>query len=291
MTELEQAKLQAEIDNLRAQAAKAAADAAKAEADRASSRRTWRDWSLEAIKLIGAIALGAGGLTAAITGYQMSELKKEKMDLEVTKAKAMLADLEGRKAATDEAVKRAQEQLAAVKTEVDGLQRALESARSARTGAGAPGAGVGRGDTNGNLDEAITRAAEIGKALSLTNASLKSSAQPEQAGPRKRADYLVGLQTLGLADAARTELNGRIQGEGWGLHPTSASYGAGEKPGWFAGRSTVFYYSTASQKAAAELAEAMHTLTGETFAVQRGSGAGVDPSQRDVTLFVHYMKK
>jgi hypothetical protein len=34
----------------------------------------------------------------------------------------------------------------------------------------------------------------------------------------------------------------------------------------------------------------MKSLTGQDFAVQRGAGLGVDPSRRDVTLYIHYAK-
>ena len=43
--------------------------------------------------------------------------------------------------------------------------------------------------------------------------------------------------------------------------------------------------------AAQELAKLMKELTGQDFAAQRGAGLGVEPSRRDVTLFVHYVKK
>jgi hypothetical protein len=35
----------------------------------------------------------------------------------------------------------------------------------------------------------------------------------------------------------------------------------------------------------------MSAQTGQDFVVQRGAGLGVDPARRDVTLYVHYVKK
>jgi hypothetical protein len=109
-------------------------------------------------------------------------------------------------------------------------------------------------------------------------------------GPRPKSDYSVGLQTLGISDAERTSLNEKLQSGGYNLDPLTASYPSEKRPGWFAERSTVLYYSASSLAAAQELARFMQTLTGQTFTVQRGAGLGVDPSRRDVTLFVHYIK-
>ncbi len=34
----------------------------------------------------------------------------------------------------------------------------------------------------------------------------------------------------------------------------------------------------------------MEIVTRQAFAVQSGSGLGVDPSRRDLTLYIHYIK-
>lgn len=107
---------------------------------------------------------------------------------------------------------------------------------------------------------------------------------------RQKSDYLVGLQTFGVPDNIREDLNAKIRAKGYGLHEVSASYQMGERPSWLAQRSTVFYYTAAAQAQAQELARELNGLTGQEFAVRQGSGLGVDPSQRDVTLFVHYVK-
>ena len=117
-----------------------------------------------------------------------------------------------------------------------------------------------------------------------------SSTDRRAAAPRTKADYSVGLQTLGVPDAERVALNEKVQGSGYGLDPVTWSYPAGERPSWFALRSTVFYYSNSSLSTAQELAQLMKSLTGKEFAVQRGAGLGVDPARRDVTLYVHYVK-
>jgi hypothetical protein len=98
------------------------------------------------------------------------------------------------------------------------------------------------------------------------------------------------VQTLGVPDAERVVINEKLRADGYGLDLVTWSYPAGERPSWFAARSTVFHCSGSSLPAAQELAHLMKLLTGQKFAVQRGAGLGVDPSRRDVTLYVHYVK-
>lgn len=275
MGELDDRKLQAEIANLDAQTIKARADSAKADAERARLGDSWRDWFLEAIKVFSALALGAGGIAAAVTGYQLSEVKKERTELQISQEQTKLEELKRQKADTDAAVDAARKQLVDVQTELVGLQASLEEAQRSRSS----GAG---------LQAAITRAASIQSAVNATSAQLHAAEQRQSAAP-KISDLLVGLQTLGATDAERQELNQKISAAGYGLHELSASYQT--RPSWFAPTSTVLYYSNASQSAAQGLAGKLHELTGQTFAVQRGSGLGVDPSQQGITLFVHYVKK
>lgn len=109
--------------------------------------------------------------------------------------------------------------------------------------------------------------------------------------PSNKSDYLVGLQTLGIQDAERIVINEKLSSDGYGLDSITWSYQAGARPTWFASRSTVFYYSASALTAAQELARIMKTLTKQDFAIQRGAGFGVDPSRRNVTLFVHFVKE
>ena len=120
-----------------------------------------------------------------------------------------------------------------------------------------------------------------------TNAALVAKAQV----PIDKSNLLVGLQTLGITDEERIAINGKLSADGYGLDKTTWSYPAGERPSWFAPRSTVFYYSSSALPAAQELARFMKSVTQQEFAVQRGAGLGVDPSRRDVTFFVHLVRK
>ena len=56
-------------------------------------------------------------------------------------------------------------------------------------------------------------------------------------------------------------------------------------------RSAVFYYSESSRPVAEQLALFLKSITGQEFVVRRGAGLGVEPSRKDVMLFVHYIKK
>lgn len=143
-------------------------------------------------------------------------------------------------------------------------------------------------DATQQVEAAISSAIESNSPLV---ARVAAAADSRAGASRSRSDFFVGLQTLGFSDDERLALNERVRGAGYGLDAQSWSYPAGERPGWFAARSTVFYYANASQSAAQELAREMKTLTGEDFAVQRGAGLGVDPGRRDVTLFVHYLRR
>jgi len=127
-----------------------------------------------------------------------------------------------------------------------------------------------------------------------SNVSLVQKAMAASSGRasdvRAKLDYSVGLQTVGVSDDERTAINSKIRADGYGLDPSSLSYPAGERPSWFAPRSTVFYYASSALPMAQELARFMKSATGQDYAVQRGAGLGVDPARRDVTLFVHYIK-
>jgi hypothetical protein len=118
------------------------------------------------------------------------------------------------------------------------------------------------------------------------NLTLIDKAQPS----RKKSDYLVGLQTVGIPDTERITINKKLSSEGYSLDDITWSYAAKDRPSWFATRSTVFYYSASALPAAQELASFMKTVTKQDFAVQRGAGLGVNPSLRNVTLYVHLLK-
>ena len=52
----------------------------------------------------------------------------------------------------------------------------------------------------------------------------------------------------------------------------------------------MLYYGDAALPTAQGLAALLKSMTGEPFRIQRGAGLGVNPSERNITLFVHYIK-
>jgi hypothetical protein len=106
----------------------------------------------------------------------------------------------------------------------------------------------------------------------------------------KVSDYSVGLQTLGIQNEARLELNKKIIKNGYELDDFTYSYNADNKPNWLALSPTVFYYSNSSKKQAEDLSQLMEKLTEKKFAVRRGECAGVDQSRKHLTNFVHYIE-
>jgi len=104
------------------------------------------------------------------------------------------------------------------------------------------------------------------------------------------SDYTVGLQTVGISNTIRNDLNIKLKEKGYGLDKLTYSYTKEDKPSWFASQPTVFYYSNRSKKQAQQLANYISDLTSVKFKVQRGAGLGVDPGKKHLTFFVHYVE-
>ncbi len=153
--------------------------------------------------------------------------------------------------------------------------------------------------TDSALKQRIANLEENGNALQTSTQLVQSSVEKTiktnlallEQQPRKKSDYLVGLQTLGIPDPERVAINMKLSTEGYSLDEVTWSYPAGEKPSWFAPRSAVFYYSASALSIAQGLASFMKAVTGQEFTVQRGAGLGVNPSRKDVTLYVHFIKR
>ena len=196
---------------------------------------------------------------------------------------------------SDKALKDAQATISELQAKNDELVRALEDTNAKLKDPALMERAVKLQTENSRLKDAtqlvqttVSNAIEsnvplVEKALSSTGGRTTSV--------RAKSDYSVGLHTHGVSDPDRIALNEKLHAAGYGLDPVTWSYPAGERPSWFALRSTVFYYSGSSSAEAQELAQTMKALTGQDFAVQRGAGLGVDPARKDVTLYVHYVRK
>lgn len=106
-----------------------------------------------------------------------------------------------------------------------------------------------------------------------------------------KSDYIVGLHTVGIPEEELKVVKEKLTAEGYGVDSASYSYQTGLAPSWFATQPTVFYYSPSALPTAQEVAHMLNKFTKQEFAVQRGNGLGVDPSRRDVTLYVHLIKR
>ena len=148
-------------------------------------------------------------------------------------------------------------------------------------------------DENQKVKDATSKVQTTVQQTIDSNSALveKALSSTRRITPYSKSDYFVGLQTVGIPDTERVGFNEQLRSEGYGLDSITWSYPAGERPSWFAYNPTVFYYSTSARAMAEQLARFMKTMTGENFAVQRGAGLGVDPERKDLTLFVHYIKK
>ena len=114
--------------------------------------------------------------------------------------------------------------------------------------------------------------------------------QRQQSVVDDNSAYTVGLQTFGISDDERKEINTSLRLENYNLDKITYSYSSGERPSWFAQRSTVFYYSVIAKSSAEKLSKFLRSITDVNFMVKRGAGLGVDPEKKDTTLFVHYIK-
>lgn len=272
MTELERKKLEAEIAYIQAQTAKAFSDSAKTDTEKNNLRKSWQHWVLEGTNVGSAVLLVAGGIAAATTGYQVAEVKKEKLELEINIGKSKLDDLNQQQA-------RVQKTLELTQEKISKLQRSLEKVRTATS-------------VDYALDDAVRRVYDIEDAINraaTANAQINPSLEQFEKPKHKTSDYIVGVQTFGVPEATRKMLNEKLVNEGYSLHDISDSFQT-ERPDWFSSRPTVLYYTPSALPEAEKLAKVMRKLTGSDFVVTQGQGRGVQKNQRDVTLFVHFLK-
>ena len=128
MNELEEKKLVAEIAMLDAQAIKARKDA-----ELASSAAKSKTSIIEVIKLFGSLILGIGGITAVITGYQLTEVKKERMELEIQKREKDLEQTSAALLAAQQELDQTSTQIATLRTELGALKTGLATATTPST--------------------------------------------------------------------------------------------------------------------------------------------------------------
>jgi hypothetical protein len=294
MSDTAELRAQAELEHLKAQTARELAEVLRAQAEH-KRMSSWHAFALEAFKIIGAFVLGVGGVTAAISGYQSSEVKREKSELQVSKLQgeinslsskrdgenAELTRLTSEKAAVEESLRTAKMSLLSIEEESAEALGNLEKAQL-----------MGASEQPA-LKQAIERVNKIGQEATDTRTQLTAPPKPPAtSGPaRPRSEYRVGLRTLDIPDGKRIELNERIQQSGYQILKERSASHFGERPFWFARQPAILYYADAALGGARELASVMKGLTGRTFTVIPGAGLGKVAGQEAVTFFVHYPAK
>lgn len=191
---------------------------------------------------------------------------------------------------SNEALEKANESIASLRDENSQLLAALEEAK----------AQVSDSKLKDTLSDLRNKNTEITRKVDAVQSNvmdviesndplIQKISLSQQKGGLKTSDYTVGLQTVGVSDNDRVELNKEILKNGYTLDSITYSYESGSRPSWFALEPTVFYYSSESRNQAESLAGLMNRLTGKLFAVRRGAGLGVDPSRKHLTFFIHYI--
>lgn len=136
----------------------------------------------EFLKVAGALILGAGGVTAAITGYQMNEVKNERLVLAAEKKQLELSTIEAELAERqaqytklgddldklNESLKSRQSDYDKLVDTVNQLQEQLVLARNEVPRSGSPGAASAR------IDAAIRNAGEARAAVETRSREFKT---------------------------------------------------------------------------------------------------------------------
>lgn len=172
MDELEKRKIEAEILHIQAQTEKAVTEAAKTDADLESSKKSYGYWIVEITKILGAIVIGGGSFIAMWTGYQASELKKERMefaaeilDKKIKDAEQLLEASVQKKNELDNAVTTAQNQLGHMQNELEALKSQLVAEKQ----------NIQSASGRETLSEAIKRTNEIQISVSNIDTQLRSA--------------------------------------------------------------------------------------------------------------------
>jgi hypothetical protein len=194
-----QAKLEADIQLVQAETEKIRAEIAKMERESEVRKSKIGEFIIEGIKVFGALVLGAGGVIAAYSGYQLSEVKKERLELEATKAQERLTQttleldtvISNRKKA-EKSLAAMTSQLAATRSELDMLSVKLSEAKDKLT----------PGPTSAALESAIKSARQ----LEVKVGAVGESAKDIQQAYKEKLYYVIAM-TSAKRDDILTEVN------------------------------------------------------------------------------------
>jgi len=188
-----QIKTDAEISLLQAQAEKIRAELATLNAERQSKKPKIGGFLIEFIKVFGALILGAGGVIAAYSGYQLSEVKKERYELDARKAleeanrtKFELENLNLERKKAQESLAAMTSQLSATHAELAQLTANLTSLKSQPTSA------------RGSLE--IETAISSVRRLEAKVSAVGDSAKDIQQGAQSDLYFVISMTSANRAD-------------------------------------------------------------------------------------------
>lgn len=194
-----QAKIDADILLVHAQTEKLRAELAAINAERQSKNPKFGGFLIESIKVIGALILGAGGVIAAFSGYQLSEVKKERYELDARKAleeanrtKLEVATLNSERNKAQESFNAISSQLAATQTEFTRLNASLSELKNQSV----------RGQKSVALESAIASAQQLETRVGAAG----DSARNVQQGLRENLYYVISM-TSGNRKDMDTEID------------------------------------------------------------------------------------
>ncbi len=199
-------KALAELRLLAAQTDKALAETAALHRAAETERTRLAKLAIEGIKVFGAIVIGIGGVVAGYSGYQLSEAKKERFELDARvaeaklqearkKTRAMQAELDATNAALEAKRKTSATmdiQLALARASLDKLQSDLSSAQSS--------------SRSPATTAALARASSSASQLSQGLASVSTSAGDVQSTANAEKLYYVIALTTTTRESAEAEI-------------------------------------------------------------------------------------
>lgn len=146
MTDEADVKLKADVEFLHAQTEKIRAEIQKMQKEIGDRSDRLRSFLIESVKVVGAIVLGAGGAIAAFSGYQLSEVKRERTELEIEKKVALvekktseIRQLEQQAKVLESKRAQAEADLVAISSRIAGMKGELSAIQEQLPGGGRGG--------------------------------------------------------------------------------------------------------------------------------------------------------
>ncbi|MFZ5505554.1 MAG: hypothetical protein ACOY7P_08700 [Pseudomonadota bacterium] len=199
-------KALAELRLLAAQTDKALAETAALHRAAETERTRLGKLVIEGIKVFGAIVIGIGGAVAGYSGYQLSEAKKERYELDAREAQGKLQDAQEKTRATQAELDAASASLKAKREAAATMDIQLALARAALDKLQSD-IGLAQGSSRSPATTAaLERASKSASQLSQDLASVSTSAGDVQGVPNSEKLYYVIALTTTTRESAEAEI-------------------------------------------------------------------------------------